>query len=157
LERNWRGPLLTNHGVYTTLKQFQSMERSASPQDFLNWGFQQALYRGYYDAYTRSRLLYETALEDQAMHVFPGEPRLGSRLSLSEAERILDRALTDPVSRDWRARVFELAEALYQSSRMQLSVDRYKAISVGRGANLDTMDMPLNSRLWLAQRFAELR
>jgi len=40
---------------------------------------------------------------------------------------------------------------------MQLSVPRSKAISVDRGANLDTVDAPLNSRLWLAQRFKELR
>src|SRR6185369_15340316 len=31
LERNWRGPLLANAGVETTLAQFQEMERRASP------------------------------------------------------------------------------------------------------------------------------
>ena len=31
LERNWRGPLLTNAGVMTTLKQFQAMEQAAAP------------------------------------------------------------------------------------------------------------------------------
>jgi hypothetical protein len=67
LERNWKGPLLSNAGVYTTLQQFQSMERAASPQVLLNWRFQQALYRAYYDAYNRSRLMYETGLEDQAL------------------------------------------------------------------------------------------
>jgi len=40
---------------------------------------------------------------------------------------------------------------------MQLSVARYKAISVDRGANLDTVDFPLNNRLWLKQRFEEVR
>jgi len=40
---------------------------------------------------------------------------------------------------------------------MQLSVGRYQAISVDRGANLDTIDVPLNNRVWLAQRFAEIR
>ena len=34
---------------------------------------------------------------------------------------------------------------------MQLSVPRYKAIAVDRGANLDTLDVPLNNRLWLEQ------
>ena len=33
LERNWRGPLAANTSVYTTLEQFQSMERAASPAD----------------------------------------------------------------------------------------------------------------------------
>src|SRR5262249_42623626 len=60
------------------------------------------------------------------------------------------------VSTDWRARVFELAEALFQSIRMQLSVERYQAIDIGRGANLDTIDVPLNNRGWLRQRFTEI-
>src|SRR5439155_15911044 len=82
---------------------------------------------------------------------------VGSLPALKEAEAVLDRAETEKVATDLRARVFELAEALYQSIRMQLSVERYQAIAVGRGANLDTIDVPLNNRLWLRQRFAELR
>ncbi len=40
---------------------------------------------------------------------------------------------------------------------MQLSVPRYKAIGVDRGANLDLIDVPLNDRTWLKDRFAEIR
>ncbi len=40
---------------------------------------------------------------------------------------------------------------------MQLSVERYQAIGVSRGANLDTIDRPLNNRAWLMERFAEVR
>ena len=157
LEQNWHGPLLTNGNVYSTLEQVQSMERAATPEMMQNWRFQQALYRAYYDAYTRSRLLYETGLEDQAMDRLRASRTSGAERAISGAEEILDRAVTHRVSEDWRARVFELAEALFQSIRMQLSVPRYKAISVDRGANLDTIDAPLNSRLWLKQRFAEIR
>jgi hypothetical protein len=157
LERNWQGPLLTNESVYTTLKQFQEMEKAATPQDLLNWRFQQALYRAYYDAYQRSRLLYETQLEERALAQLRAAKELGSLLAMKEAEAILDRSDTEKVAADWRARVHELAEALYQSIRMQLNVERYKAIAVGRGANLDTIDVPLNNRRWLKQRFAELR
>jgi hypothetical protein len=60
LERNWRGPLLSNAAVDVTLAQFQDLERRASPQLKLNWRFQQALYRAYYDAYLRARLTDET-------------------------------------------------------------------------------------------------
>ena len=154
LERNWRGPLATNAGVYTTLQQFQDMERTAPPQTLANWRFQQALYRAYYDAYTRSRLLYETGLEDQAMLELRNARTLGADAAMNRAEAILDRAATDRVAEAWRARIFELAEALFQSIRMQLSVPRYKAIAVDRGANLDTIDYPLNNRLWLE---AEIR
>ena len=76
---------------------------------------------------------------------------------MEQAEAILDRAVTQPVAADLRARVFELAEALFQSIHMQLSVPRYKAIEVGRGATLDTIDQVLNNRLWLEGRFAAIR
>ncbi len=60
LERNWRGLLAANEGVYDTLEQFKKMESKASPEVLGNWRFQQALYRAYYDAYVRARLLHET-------------------------------------------------------------------------------------------------
>jgi hypothetical protein len=157
LEQNWHGAVLTNIGIYTTLQQFQGMERAASPQDLQNWRFQQGLYRAYYDAYIRSRLLYETQLEDEAMGELRRARRGRSLIALAEAEKVLNRAATRPVSEDWRERVFELGEALFQSIRMQLSVNRYKAQSVGRGANLDTIDRPLNDRAWLLSRFAAIR
>ena len=157
LEQNWVGPLLTNKGVNTTLQQFQTLERQAAPSDLLNWRFQQALYRAYYDANVRSRLLYENALEEVALERLRDARRTGTLLAMNEAERTLDRAVTEPIAQDLRARVFELGEALFQSIRMQLSVEKYQAIAVGRGANLNTIDFPLNNRLWLKQQFIEVR
>ena len=157
LERNWRGPLLANAGVETTLQQFQAMEREASPQVRLNWRFQQALYRAYYDAYQRRRLLHERSLEEEAMTHLRRAPAIGARAALDAAEEALGRSAREPVARDLRQRIGELAEALYQSIRMQLDVDRYGAIAVGRGATLDTVDMPLNDRMWLTAQFADIR
>jgi hypothetical protein len=157
LERNWRGALLTNDSASTTLKKFQAIEQSAPPQLQRNWRFQQALYRAYYDAYTRSRLLYETGLEEKAMASLRDAKKRGSLRALSEAEAVLERAVTNRVSIPWRARVFELAEALYRSIGMQLSVPLYKAIAVDRGANLDNIDVPLNDRLWLKEQFTAIR
>jgi len=156
LERNWRGPLATNSGVETTLQQFQTMERASSPATRANWRFQQALYRAYYDAYTRRRLLYETALEESAMELLRDAKVMGALPAIDRAQEILDRSFDHP-AKEWRARVFELAEALFQSIRMQLSVEKYKAISVDRGATLDTIDAPLNNRRWLEQGFAGIR
>jgi hypothetical protein len=157
LERNWVGPLAANAGVDTTLEQFQAMERGAPPQVTGNWRFQQALYRAYYDYYLRARLLHESQLESEAMDRLRETPRVGSLTAMDEAEATLKRALTHPVAQWARARVFELAEALFQSIRMQLSVSRYRAIATDRGANLDTIDLPLNNRGWLVTRFAEIR
>ena len=154
LERNWSGPLLTNAAVETTLRQFQDMERDASPALLSNWRFQQGLYRAYYDAYIRDRLIQETALEQQAWDVLGTAPRLGADLAMTRAEQILDQWVTQPVSLDRRARVFELGEALFQSVRMQLSKPKYRAIDPERGANLDTIDTALNNRDWLKARFA---
>jgi len=157
LETNWRGPLLPNSGVEITLQQFQAMEKSAPPAVLLNWRFQIALYRAYYDAYLRCRLIYETSLEEQAMEILRQAGRIGSLPALEQAEALLDRAVLEPVARDYRARVFELAEALFQSIHMQLSVDKYQAIETERGANLDTIDVPLNNAPWLKLQFAEIR
>ena len=157
LERNWSGPLLTNASVDDTLAQFQDMEHAAGPREKANWRFQQALYRAYYDAFLRDRLLHETRLEAGAMQELRAAKELGTLRAMERAATTLDRAVTEGVSADRRARVFELAEALFQSIGMQLSVDRYGAIDVGRGANLDTIDVPLNNRFWLQAQFAELR
>ena len=74
-----------------------------------------------------------------------------------QAEEILDRSVTAPVSQDKRQRIFELAEAMYQSIHAQLSVDKYQALALGRGANLDTVDAPVNNRIWLLDRFDQIR
>lgn len=163
LEQNWKGPLLTNHGVDTTLAQFQAMERRASPAERLNWRWQQAMYRAHFDAYVKARLLAESATEEKAL-VTLRQARSASTLTpqvlpaLDAAEAELDRAyLHRAAAPDLRARVFELAEALFQSIHMQLSVDRYQAIGYDRGANLDTLDLSLNNRVWLKTEFAKIR
>jgi Glycosyl hydrolase family 67 N-terminus len=177
LERNWQGPLLSNENVDATLRHFQAMEKAAPPHLLLKWRFQQGLYRAYYDAYTRSRLRYETSLENQALDklreiqrpgTVPASGDAGSArkrpahkinpvVLMSEAEAILERAHSRPVSQDLHTRVLELGEALFQSIRMQLSVERYGAEAVARGANLDTLDTPLTSAPWLKEQFAEIR
>ena len=54
---------------------------------------------------------------------------LGAAKAMDEAEAILNRAAKEPAARELRARVFELGEALFQSIRAQLSVERYAAIA----------------------------
>jgi len=148
LERNWRGPLLTNRDVDTTLAHFQALESKATPQQKRNWRFQQALYRAYYDAYLRVRLIDETARERRAMERLPDVAAAGRELAV------------DPLARagaPLRARLFELGEALFQSIHMQLSVERYAAIDAGRGANLDLIDRPITNADWLRKQFGDGR
>jgi hypothetical protein len=157
LEKNWRGSLLANQSVETTLAQFQSMEKGASPADLRNWRFQQALFRAYYDAYTRHRLIHQTELENQAMEALRSASEAGVAATLARAEGVLYRSVERQMDEPLRTRIFQLAEALFQSIHMQLSVDKYRAIAVDRGASLDTLDFPLNNRLWLEERFAKIR
>ena len=156
LERNWVGPLIGNENVDTTFQVFHDMEKRATPQVKLNWRFQQALYRAYYDSYVRDRLLYETSLEKQALDKLRGAERTGSLVAVQMAGEIVSRAVTAPVSQDKRQRIFELAEAMYQSIHAQLSVPKYQALALGRGANLDSVDAPVTNRVWLMDRFTEI-
>ena len=157
LEQNWRGPLAANSSVDITLARFQELERKATPQQKLNWRFQEALYRAHYDAYLRTRLLNETERERRAMERLSTARAVGAMAALESAEKAL---AVDPLRRPGialRMRVFELAEALFQSIHMQLSVPRYAAISPGRGANLDLIDQPVTDAPWLVQQFAQIR
>jgi hypothetical protein len=156
LEKNWIGPLEQNQNVEATLKLFQTMEKAASPQMKLNWRFQQALYRAYYDAYIYRRLNYEKKLEADALEKLRKASGDEILPAVDRAEQILELATTQKPAPELRARVFEMAEALFQSIRMQLSVEKYGGIS-GRGTNLDTIDTPLNNTAWLKQRFGIIR
>lgn len=157
LERNWRAPLARNVGVEQTLRNFQTIERSVRPATLRNWRFQQALFRAYFDAYVRHRWLRETKLEQQALRALQSAPSVGSEKAMAEAQAILRQPEHVPGDAALRLRSFQLGEALFQSIAMQLSVERYRAIDVDRGAMLDSLDYPLNNRPWLEARFAQVR
>jgi len=53
--------------------------------------------------------------------------------------------------------VRELGEALFQSIRMQLAVDRYQGEAVVRGANLETLTYPVSDVPWLLAQIAAIR
>ena len=156
LERNWVGPLITNTGVETTLQQFQAMERTGGPRLLHNWRFQQALYRAYYDAGLRDRLIAETAQRSQATDILRRASRLGSLLAMYQAEAILNQADFIQASPERRNRINELAEALFQSIQMQLNSQLHQG-EHGRGTSQDTIDRPLNDRHWLKAQFAKIR
>ncbi len=157
LETNWQGPLAVNHGVEVTLAQFRDLEREASPALRANWRFQMALYRAYYDAYTRRRLAYETETEARAYDQLRTAPVRGALAAIEAAEQALAGTAAAPIGADLRARVVELGDALFASIGMQLSVSRHRAIAVERGATLDTLDYPLNDGPWLRSQFAAIR
>ncbi|MHB1938891.1 MAG: hypothetical protein ACYCOR_20265 [Acidobacteriaceae bacterium] len=178
LESNWQGPLATNSGVEITLERFQDMERSCSPVVLENWRFQQALYRSYFDAFVRRRLLDETAHVEQArselatmLEIGWGAVPLhiGAALAtmppnglnpgplLARAQAILEETIIRPAAGELRARVEELGAMLFQSIRMQLAVELYQGEAVNRAANLDTLDTPVSDTMWMRRRILGIR
>ncbi|GAA5221137.1 hypothetical protein [Membranihabitans marinus] len=157
LEKNWQGSLIDNKMVVTHHQMFREMEKKAAPNVQLNWRFQSALYRSYYDVYNYHRLIYETSLEQQAMSILRKAQYFGSKKAMDLAMEVVDKSVEQGTSSDERQRVFELAEALFQSIRMQLSTDKYYAKATIRGGNLDLIDTPLNNRLWLESEFVRIR
>ena len=178
LESNWQGPLATNASVEITLERFQDMERTCSPAVMENWRFQQALYRAYFDAFVRRRLLDETGHVEQArselatmLGIGWGAVPLGIGSPpakrppngqdpdplLAHAQSILEQAMVRPAAGELRTRIMELAAALFQSIRMQLAVERYDGEAVERAANLDTMDSPVSDMMWLRRQILDIR
>ncbi len=157
LEENWRGPALQNPGIETTRQKFQAMERKGGPSLRANWRFQMAMFRAACDAYVQQRLAHEQDVERKAMSLLQQSPTEGSLAMIDAAQTTLGRARTNHVARDLCGQVYALGDALFQSIRMQLSVSRHRAIASDRGATLDTIDLPLNNRLWLTGRLQAIR
>jgi hypothetical protein len=158
LEKNWDGPLATNGGVDATLALWRQLE-GEQPSLADNWRWQQALLRAYYDAYTRHRLIADTAREQEANRALAGAARTGSAAAIAAARAILARADADATAgpaAPWRRRIEELSAALFSSIRMQLSMPKYQASGAERGAVLDFVDYPLNNRWWLEDEFTKI-
>ena len=155
LERNWRGPVLKNPGIDQTLRRFQALETAASSAQKNNWRMESALYRAYYDAYIRIRAITETRQETAALHSLRAAAATGAWRAMQAARGQLQIPTPAPGAAI-RAHVFDLADRLFRHVRMQLSVEKYGASAIERGANLDRIDVCLNDRVWLEQQFAEI-
>ena len=154
------------------------MERAATPAELLSWRFQQGLYRAYYDAYVRRRLIYETDLYNQAIdkleeiHAVGSQPvapcacgtsRRGAAptgWTLRWSWRRRNRFWPRRSRSRWRRKS---APALSRSPKgcsrvfaCSYRVERYQAEGVERGGNLDTVDAPVTNGPWLAKRLREI-
>ncbi len=177
LETNWNGPAATNESVSVTLDQFRDLELQATPAMLGNWRFQQALYRAYYDAYVRARLIEGTARLQRARSLLgvvheigwtPEPLEIGGPPSpmppngqdpavlLDQAERILNEA-DFQTGAALRERVNQLGEALFQSIQMQLAVSRYQGEAVVRGTNLETLDYPVTDLPWFRAQLSAIK
>lgn len=157
LEKNWEGPALANPSIENTLESFRTIEHKASPELKRNWRYQLAIYRAYYDGYLQARLQAESGRVAEARILLRNASALGSFEAVGRAEAILNQTTFDPEIASRRARVGELAEALFQSIVLQLSVPKFQGIAIERGANFDMVDTPLSDAGWLRARLGEVR
>lgn len=152
LEKNWHGPLIDNGAVEGTLLEWQQLAKMAPDLDS-NWRWQMSQLRANYDAYVRRRLVNETRLESEVNDVLADAEKLGADNAMAEATRLLDLAVTKPVSVELHTRISHLCDRLFHSIGLQTSVQKYDAIGEERGAILDFVDYPLNNRWWLEDQF----
>ena len=148
LERNFRGPLLSNEHVQGTLQQWQSMEKNAPDHVLSNPRFQSGLIRAYFDGYTQRRLIYEASLERESRNILERAALTGSKPAITGARNTLALAHEKQVSPELKERCYALADSLFRSFGAQLTVKKHHAMS-GRGNFIDNIDIPLNDALWI--------
>jgi len=157
LERNWVGPAATNRQVAKTLAHWRKMEKRATPREVGSWRFQQGLIRAYADAYVQKRVQQESALLDRAYSELRRAREVGTATALRRAEKILRQANPLTAAPALRERVHELAGMLFESIGMQLSIEKYGASALDRGAQLDNNDAALTDCAWLRLQIPKIR
>jgi len=155
LEKNFRGPLISNENVQRTLQQWQHMEKDAPDNILSNPRFQSGLIRAYFDAYTQRRLIYETFLECEAKNTLELAKITGSEHAVSKARNILTLAYEKPVSPELKERCHALADSLFRSFGAQLTIEKHHATG-GRGNFIDNIDIPLNDALWILDQLSQV-
>ncbi|WP_294331653.1 hypothetical protein [uncultured Sphingomonas sp.] len=139
LEDNWVGDPAANARIDATLALVDGL----NPAAWADWRIDALRYRAVYDAIVRHRLIAARAREAAAL---AAPDAATARARLAEPDPAPVPAL--------RTRLFALAERLWQGARLQLSVKRYGATTIERGANLDRVDVDLNDRVWIERQLA---
>jgi hypothetical protein len=139
LEDNWTGDPATNSGIDATLALVDNLK----PAPWADWRIDALRYRAVYDAIVRHRLIAARAREKAALAAPDADT---ARARLADPDPAPVPAL--------RTRLFALADLLWQGARLQLSVKRYGATNIERGANLDRVDVDLNDRVWIERQLA---
>ncbi len=159
LEQNWEGPAMENGGITNALYAWERIADTMEAElrgDKANWRLQMLLLRATLDAYARYRLIYEQGLETaacQTLLTYADDPEQAMDAALA----ILEKAETEGVQHHLKERIIALADDLWHSIGLQSDLETYQVHSTQRGAVLEYLDTPLNSRYWIEDEFAALR
>ena len=155
LETNWRGPLATNGSVSSTIILWELLASQLGDTS-ANWRFEMHLMRAFYDAYTRTRLLNETRLEQETLAILakadPAEPTR----SFAPARARLKESETRPILPETRRKIVDLCDSLFKSVGLQTSMPRHQASGYERGAVLDYLDYPLSNRWFIEDQLSRI-
>ncbi len=153
LETDWDLPAHDSGAqVNATLAQWRAIGEAAPALPKENWRFQMYLFRACYDAYVQHRVVAEGDAETHALEALRAARTLGPDESVAKAQAALAAGTTDPEIAVLRGNLEELGKTLLASIGYQLSAQPpYNGKGPERGAVLDFLDTPLNSRVWLAR------
>jgi hypothetical protein len=178
LERAWNGSLAAADGCWATpdrpcasinitmqrVRELQRASTTMAPRSAMasNWRWQQLQYRATYDAFILRRLTRERQAEDAAMRSLAIALEAPSDQLLPEIEAahvMLTSASMASAAGPEESRlgvgVEVLAARLFETISMQLSVPLYFAEYTVRGANLDTLRLPLTNAPYILDRLTE--
>jgi len=157
LEQNWNGSLATNQNVEKTLDTWRALAH-AEPRLDAQWRGQMLLVRAEYDAYTRRRLLAETAREAEwNAQIDRLTTRQTSDAILAQLRDAINAPVTFPDATTLRDSIVNRFDVLYRQIQLQSSVEKYQASGSERGCSLDFLDYPLNNRWWLEDQLAQIK
>lgn len=142
LEAGWRGDPAANAGIDATLAAIDAIR----PAQWADWRIDLYRYRAVYDALVRERWQLASARQAEALYSLRQAPAIGAEPAVAAARFAYARPESARAATLHR-RLEDLADRLWQSARMQLSVARHGASHWERGANLDRAMIDLNDRV----------
>ena len=153
LETNWDLPAQDGPvQVESTLLHWRAIGSVAPALPKENWRFQMYLFRACYDAYVQHRVVAEGEAEARALEALRDARTLGPEAAVAKAQAALAAKTTDADIAALRGKLEDLGKMLLSSIGYQLSAKPpYNGKGSERGAVLDYLDTPLNSRVWLTR------
>lgn len=154
LEKNWIGPAISNTNIDNTFSLWEQMNSVLPEKAAGAYRFQMGYLRAIADYWIRKRLIHESDIEKAVMVKLREAKDVSA--AVKECKAILAVPHPDAKLSTLRKRMDELADSLFRSIKAQTSVVKYEALAWNRGAFMDTIDLPLNNRLWLENEFDKI-
>ncbi|WP_130838049.1 hypothetical protein [Lachnoclostridium sp. Marseille-P6806] len=156
LEKNWEGPVLKNEHIDEMYRKIQIIDKRVSNRVKKNYRYQMLHLRVLSDYWIRKKYGFDQKKEKEARAVIDEVTEKGSVCVIKEARSLLNECRDHPAAEELLFEMEKLADLLYQTCRIQLTVKRHMGQNWIRGAYLETAGMPLNEYQYLMQSFKRI-